>query len=123
MMVYRVENSERLGPYCGSRSTDLTHHFNERTHPGPWGDNLGPVLCSYHRFGFSSLEMMRLWFSDEDRRGLRSDGYHLAAYEVRPMDVRHGSKQIIFDHADAKLVDVFDLVDETPITILEESAQ
>jgi hypothetical protein len=119
MMVYRVENRNREGPYSGRLTTDLSHHYNAVTHPGPWDDGLGRSLYSYHRFGFSSLEMMRVWFNADDRRGLRTDGYHLAAYEVPPSHVKHGSKQIIFDHYEAKLVERFDLVDEIPISILD----
>lgn len=109
MLVYRVENADRDGPYQGSRTTDLSRHYNVDTHPGPWHDGI-PNVSYFHRFAFASLEKFLSWFDAEERAGLARDGYHLSIYDVAPCYVVHGRKQVVFEAEHAILFETMDLV-------------
>lgn len=109
MLVYRVENADREGPYAGPKTISLDRHFNIETHPGPWYDNI-PNVCYEHRFGFSSMEKFVGWFNEAEREGLARDGYRLSIYDVAPEHVIQGRKQVVFEAEKASLFEILDLV-------------
>ena len=113
MLIYRVENSKRQGPYSSATNVLAEHSIrnnSEPRHPSPRND---PELCSNlikafgrygstefpttYRFGFSSLEQARKWLCRKSWcKSLRKNGFTLAVFEVPDDYCIIGDKQVMY---------------------------
>lgn len=113
MIVYRVENSEGLGPYRG-HGWHPTRHMDKVTHPNPnwdegmveeWHRRVGNHYDSQYVFGFESMDQLNAWFNDQEMSDLMVFGYSIVAFEVADSDVIIGRKQLAFVRATAKILE------------------
>jgi len=117
MIVYRIENEYREGPYNNSfdQYTDFEcteysvygkfrkylkdgfsrHDKNgERYHPSPWRD--GIEFDNWHVFGFASYEQLRHWFRYPiTMKMIEEAGFYVVVYE-NVTDVIFGKTQVAF---------------------------
>lgn len=100
MKVYRVQNKEGRGPYSIRGWEDSNH--NDEQHPTPLHDF--PLWPYRHRqdieappnikFGFSSLEQLRKWFSDRELTKLKKYGFDIVEIEAEVL--YQSDKQVAF---------------------------
>ena len=113
MLVYRVENSKRQGPYYSSQNAlaeNSLRKTSEPRHPEPRND---PKLSKHlkeafgecgtiyfpesYRFGFSSLEQARKWLCRKSWcKSLRKNGFTLVVFEVPDEFCIQGDKQAMY---------------------------
>ena len=113
MLVYRIENSKRQGPYHSSQNAlaeNSLRNISEPRHPEPRNDlklskHLKEAFGEYgtidfpesYRFGFSSLEQARKWLCRKSWcKSLRKNGFTLAAFEVPDEFCIQGDKQVMY---------------------------
>lgn len=104
--VYRVENREGSGPYCGGASCHPAVEAHGRygskslaEHPAPWEDGLtwgADFGLQNQVFGFASLKDASAWFAPDELRRLARDGYHLRRFWVREDRIACGGRQVAF---------------------------
>ena len=105
MLVYRIENAQRLGPYQHSVSWVYTDHM-DLDHPQPCDDDIDCSAMTYsHVCGFDSLDKLKTWFTHEELTGLSTLGYSLSTYEVDSGHCLIGKRQVVFYYPLAKLVE------------------
>lgn len=106
MTVYRVENKEGKGPYCGSSYFDWqTEIYNSHRNPSPIDDGIwdsddyfdNTAYYSRYYYGFKSMEQYINWFNIENRLELLEKGYVLRRYEVPDEWVVEGYKHLAFN--------------------------
>jgi len=113
MLVYRIEDGESRGPFCGRG--DFIYDNNHRCHDEhscqsppnargevgtPLGDmwHRGDQYAFQHRFGFRSRAQLKRWFrSKAGRRAMMRNGYKVAVYEVPKDAVWQGKWQVVFN--------------------------
>lgn len=124
MLVYRVENEERKGPYVSDRwSADadkiglgywdmIESHRDKYTHPNTIEDDLDTSGTDRWHHAFPSLDMFEEWFLPKWRLALALSGYALVKYDVQYPDYRLGfsGKQVIFKKEKAEFVDCQPLI-------------
>jgi hypothetical protein len=105
VFVYRVEDSERWGPYHQGGSGDVYEHLirtmkhGEQPHtPSSYGDipAYNPFIEGKWRHGFLSIEMLMRWFNDCEAV-LDRNGFKITRYEVPRERVLIGGHQLVFD--------------------------
>ena len=108
VLVFRVENENKQGPYCTGLSNPLRDHPHRiDIHPTPEEDGMGFVPFGVYRFGFQSFEKFREWFFHPmGRNSLNKSGFHLSVYRVPQKHVKYGNKQCGFIPKDAILIDI-----------------
>lgn len=109
MLIYRVENSKRQGPYYGSQNALAGNPFDPR-HPEPgedfklskylkeaFGEDGTIYFPESYRFGFSSIEQARKWLCRKPWcKSLRKNGFTLAVFEVPDEHCIVGDKQVMY---------------------------
>lgn len=106
MKIYRVENDDGRGPYWDNPCVEFndklfkalsSHNEDDEKHPTPCYDcfsapRLGPeIFC-----GFLSLQQVRDWFTKQERKLLRDDGFKFKAFDIPKKFVWEGRKQCVF---------------------------
>lgn len=104
--IYRIEDSERRGPYCGSNETcftgkqivayaDLLSIFYEpERHPNPKQDSRLNGIMPYEYCAFDSVGQLRDWFRGSGHI-LVECGFMVNAYSVPVSSVRFGERQCL----------------------------
>jgi hypothetical protein len=99
--VYRVQNTESIGPYIGNGAFGdwywkmLDHHC-DHNHPNRREDGfLDLGFTTKHVFGFDSIDKLKWWF-DEYLIHLIYAGFIIAKYEVDDYILGDSGKQVIF---------------------------
>lgn len=109
MIIYRVENANKQGPYA-IEAVDI---YEASLHqPAPWEDGLPHDSWMYQqmRFGFASIQAYFNWFSTrQERDALASCDCYLSIYEVLPEDTLLGKLQLVFNPEKASLVQTISL--------------
>lgn len=108
--IYRVENSEGIGPYCaGNGSMEFSFessHNGSKNHPGPFDDEglakfWGKMEFSKKekwKFGFESMEQLLDWFKIEDIAELQEAGFFITLIPKNKIqNIAYGKKQVIFE--------------------------
>jgi hypothetical protein len=102
MLIYRVENEKREGPYVNNNRywTTREHSFS-RHHIGINEEfsklELGDIR-SYERCGFDSLRSLYKWFNNrQERFNLKRKGFKVATYRVGESHIRKAKKQLAFN--------------------------
>lgn len=108
MQFFRVETSDRIGPYVGVlASINSVANIDYARQPGPNSDD-GLHLWKgkevedrrVYIFGFISLNQLFNWFyREEEIAFLKNHGYHLSVYEAPDSYVIASSYQAVA-HAD-----------------------
>ena len=103
VVVYRIEDSDGLGPYFSSKQSDklnkmLRLHRDATGRPGPKQEGL--EHGRWHSFGFPDKDAMKKWFHGS-RAELRRCGFKLCMYRVDETDIRisRSGKQLVFEKA------------------------
>ena len=121
MLVYRVEDSNGVGPYRNWMSIGVFLKYKhakltERT-PTPTEDGMSVFDDAYcsgstndYRFGFDSIEALKNWFDDEDRVKLSDDCFMCSVFEIDDDRVIMGAKQLAFDLLKAEKINSLDLI-------------
>lgn len=95
-IVFRVENSEGIGPYRQNDNLDIIDNMANYNQPIPYRDNgierdpLSDELC-----GFISEVQAYDWFSNYQLSLLKERGYTLKKLEVKEITAI-GEKQCLF---------------------------
>ena len=124
VQVFRVQNSEGVGPYNGgskewqdAMSEEFGDFWNEDQHPLPTSYSLPRTEndCAYYddsvRFCFASLKQLQQWFTLAMREYLKKDGYQVNVYLVHPDDLSYNDKQAFFELKDNTVcLQVLDIV-------------
>lgn len=111
MLIYRIENAKRQGPYNNKGSILQEHSSrvpNDRRHPPPEYDHkLGNKLREIfknemfpekYRFGFSSVEQAQQWvYKRSWCVALRKAGFKLSCFEVPDEFCIQGDKQVMYE--------------------------
>lgn len=106
MIVYRMENGIRMGPYRGLPYEEWGAKVTRRN-PSPWDDfgNVWQDLKRDHRhlyiFGFRTLVQLRKWFNKTERAKLRKLGFNIVRLEV-PELLTCSAKQCAFRRHNVK---------------------
>lgn len=110
-VVHRVENRRGQGPFGGG---SCLPYRAWQENPGPFEDAGLCHWCAFykhegdayrkedHRFGFTSIEQAKSWFTRGERRKLMSHGFSLVGYMVPPGFVYRGHHQVVFARAFAR---------------------
>lgn len=116
MRVYRVEDTNGIGPYSERHKLvehqelldALNSHCLDNGHPGacyldePFG-NGGPTDYYNYRFGFSDMEQLNNWFSPQEQELLNDAGFVISVYEGK--EVLMGRHQVAFKRGLSKLIE------------------
>lgn len=114
MLIYRVENSKRQGPYHSSQNVLAEHSIRNKSeprHPSPKHDQ---GLCSNlvelfgeggaedfpmkYRFGFSSIEQAKKWICKKSwAKSLRKNGFSISVFEVPDEFCIKGTHQVMYE--------------------------
>lgn len=110
MLVYRIENKKRQGPYVKSNNTlcEHSHKVFDSKQPPPRNDiKLKGALLKKegtedipikYRFGFCSVEQARKWvYKRSWCLSLRKGGFKLVAFEVPDEFCLVGDSQLMYD--------------------------
>ena len=110
MLVYRIENSKRQGPYVNIDNTLCEHSFRvgDKRQPAPENDKLlsavlpvedGEIIVpSKYKFGFYSVDQARKWIYKKSWcNSLRKNGFKLVQFEVPDEYCIQGSKQVMYE--------------------------
>lgn len=117
--IYRVENVDGKGMYCGTEAGVQMNGDSSR-HPLPRED--AKIGCEWRErlsgeideqiFGFASLEQLRFWiYKTKWRKSLKSEGFRVSVYEVPVEHALVGDTQAIFVRPEATLVDHLDITE------------
>jgi hypothetical protein len=101
MLIYRVENPSKRGPYASWAMLD----YDQGTQPAPYDDGLKTVEPREF-FGFKSLEQLTEWFSERNREYLHNAGFRVRVYKCPDHVVRHGNRQIVFPMFDSEVSEI-----------------
>lgn len=105
MLVYRVESPEGVGPYyCNHGEWCDGPHNSDTGRPMPYEDGIDGINSSDHRFGFDSMSKLYDWFSMEELRKLHAAGWRIVTFEIDPIHVRIGGRQLTFVRECATIV-------------------
>jgi hypothetical protein len=111
MLIFRVERSDKVGPYMSGGSAVSTRAQRESnddrySHPLPEEDEgLKDVdLVDDHHFGFVSMEQLEDWwpsskwyvFRDYNDKNVPERRYGISEYEVPVEHVEVGTRQLMF---------------------------
>lgn len=111
MLVYRIENTNTLGPYqyapeAGqfSRGGEMSMKHCDARHAGPWSPDSGLGGINASEFcGLDTPQALLEWFYDY-LVDLDAEGFHVSVYEAPTARVgRYG--QTLFRLRDSKLVE------------------
>ncbi len=110
MIVYRVEAPTGYGPYSLWTNWQTVAHDDKSGRPEPYAD---PVMRKgWHlrgqgdwRFGFESMEKLRMWFDENELANLRDHSCRVVCYEVPEHRVIMGEIQLCFDKKQATLLE------------------
>jgi len=97
VLIYRVENKEKRGPYCSGECARVsTNLYDNRKCPTPCNINReiirdGLNLDDFY-FGFKTLKQLQSWFTIEARIEMKE--FYVAVYKVN-------RKYCYFDHRQA----------------------
>lgn len=101
MLVYRVEDSRRVGPYRNTTGSISRLNFNRHNSEKRPGFRQCHILSSYslsklkpYICGFKSITQFKKWFIKKDREWLEFKGYKLVVYESD--DIILASNQLVF---------------------------
>ena len=120
VLVYRVENEIKDGPYgkCyfgPSHNDPKTHPSPQRDEPlvperDPWGRIAKNYLDIYadENCGLKSLRDVEQWFEGHGKK-LADAGFSLVALAVDENDLRVGRKQVVFPRSRARLLHTMDV--------------
>ena len=110
MLVYRIENAKRQGPYVNIDNTLCKHPIKvrDKRQPTPENDKLlsavlpvedgETVVPSKYKFGFCSVEQARKWIYKKSWcNSLRKNGFKLVQFEVPDDYCIQGSKQVMYE--------------------------
>lgn len=111
MLIYRVENAKRKGPYTSGDDILSKHYKGDSRQPPPERDaelmrsirsvdynNNDFLFPTKYKFGFSSLQQARKWLYKKCwSKELRSNDYHLFSFEVPDEHVLVGCSQVLYD--------------------------
>lgn len=112
MKVFRIEDSNGVGPYSRSwkRLRKMFNCHSGSSHPSPFKEDLnvyedkgGDVEERPHFCGFPTLDQMKVWFRGF-RASLNKAGFKLSIYEVGHRNVQIGEKQLLFRRDAATLI-------------------
>lgn len=109
MIIYRVENSQREGPYLLDRSETyskfrmdmIDRHSKDKNHPKPEDDGIKKSAWSCFVYGFKDMDQLLAWFTPEDLAGLKEEGFFIVEIDVRdPLDFQFqlGGHQVVMDY-------------------------
>lgn len=97
MIVYRVENSDGVGPYyCNSGEWCDGPHTQDTGRPMPYEDIPNSNHDCKNRFGFESMDKLMQWFSTSEMNKLYERGFRIVTFEVSREHTLIGAKQLIF---------------------------
>ena len=117
MLVYRVEIcDENVGPYSRFDWQSHDHNNSGRT-PAPcedpglrrWGRESWDSRERY-RFGFSSIEQLMEWFTEDELRALSKLEMTLSVYEIENRHTVSGYHQVVFKLHQAEFISASDLI-------------
>lgn len=109
MKVWRLENSDAVGPYFGAGHGKWTErfHVDPLVHPAPWQD--GNLKAKWSEIdslsinekklyvcGFESLDKLNAWFNKEELSNLFRLGFVIKEFEVKEEFVWKGDIQLMF---------------------------
>ena len=117
MLVYRVEIvTKNTGPYSMLDWQSHDHNNSGRT-PAPCED---PGLRRWdresrdsrerYRFGFSSIEQLMEWFTEDELRALSKLEMTLSVYEIENRHTVSGYHQVVFKLHQAEFISASDLI-------------
>jgi hypothetical protein len=97
MFIYRMENENGEGCYCGNGYSDVVNSHNFfNGHPTPQEDigigryiRAGIEIC-----GFESIRQTIKWFKSWERRELKKDGFQIVRHEVKEITAK-GQYQVL----------------------------
>jgi|SRR5699024_4970037 len=102
-LVYRLENSDKIGPYNASDAPILRVDWDRH----PLIQDSGIEVEEYHVFGFPTMEALHNWF-DHDMLVTISNSeeseWFINTYEILSYRVESTHEQCIFDPDYAELV-------------------
>ena len=103
MLIWRVENSEGIGPYWGNFAPQYqkVYLYDKVKHPRP--KHSGRDI----HYGFTSFEQLKAWFEETGftvLEDLKAAGYNVVQYEIDEQYVNTEEKHISFYHEKAKLL-------------------
>ena len=106
MFIYRVENSEGVGPFSKAALLRVKHKIFRRSSgfPNPINDGIA-FKKGLHYCGCKSEWQLRRWFDKRSREIMfksQKGDLFFTIYEVDPAYVIHGKKQIVFEKHKAK---------------------
>jgi len=119
MKVFRIQNEENLGMYCGGYSANTLLDDTASKHPMPYNDDalmeslesdLGIYDQDYHglQFGFRSISQLKRWvYTSKIKKLLKDEGFYVAVLEVPHVAV--GDTQVIFDYTTSTLIEKLDV--------------
>jgi hypothetical protein len=110
MIVWRVENSEGIGPYNAERTADcetfriasLKGRADFWAQPAPWDgeftgrEQLRTTKRSPVLYGFPSLRAAVRWFGAKPIRELQKHGFELKKMRVTKAVVSNSGRQFVF---------------------------
>ena len=121
--IYRVEDSEGIGPYsyegAMQSDTDMFETHANISHPNPWVDTIKDThtvqlrITDWEKCALESLEAVAHWFSGYGQ-DLTRHGYYVVAYSVPTSQVRFGNAQLVYDPAsqiEVERFQPFDVID------------
>ncbi len=95
MLVFRVENEKKQGPYCGSRC-GLLPGWARDNNPMPCNDGIKRIDIDKEVFGFETLDQLLEWFNKYELNILENNGFKISAYKIKRKFVKRGGKQVCF---------------------------
>ncbi len=101
MLVYRIENANKVGPYQSQTSdTFLAQNLSSMAeshmgshHPTPFED-CGRYIRAYEYCAFESLDKLSYWFAGYAAI-LTECGFSIVTYEVPETEITFGSFQLL----------------------------
>lgn len=114
MLIYRVENSNGIGPYTNEDNLMQKHTYSGNPKQPEPGEDFTLRLAmtakfkdlelpEKYKFGFCSLEQARKWIYKKSWcNSLRNNGYRLVAFEVPDKYVLSGRSQVVYDSNQVK---------------------
>ena len=132
MIVYRIQDSEKMGPYRNS-GTCIGLAFNHYDHQHPnlvrdlfhfqylnkIGKQVEPNIYSYwdmdlkdkedfskYVFGFENISQITKWFNKSERDLLKENGFKIHIFEIDPNYVLEGKskRQIMFKMEEGEFI-------------------
>lgn len=137
MLVYRIENWAKKGPYRNKSEIGAklgNSHVGLERAPAPGADGISGFWLfgmeeetRYYIFGFESLDSLKSWFLEDERMELRSNGFVCTVSEVDEVHVKIGSKQLCYDQRKASFIRHLDLLsfhysDPPKVNVVEKAS-